>query len=138
MTERRPHDLFTAETVPELAERHLEEIAEARSRDAYMRLVRACESRPGGVDDAMLMLIADYARLENLKQLLIADINTRGLGREYFNSKQKYYKRNESIGDLKNAITQQAQLLKALKLTPEARKLDVAGVDIAGDELNDF
>lgn len=124
--------------IKDLATQHLEQLAEERSRDAYRRLVSACEAREGGADDAQLMLIADYARLEQLKQMLVADIDKRGLGAEYWNSKQRYYKRNESIGDLKNAIQQQSAILKALKLTPEARKLDVSPVDVAGDELDAF
>ena len=121
-----------------LQQKHLEELADERSRDAYRRLVAACEKREGGADDAQLMLIADYARMEMLKQMLIADIQTRGLGAEYYNSKQRYYKRNESIGDLKSCIQQQAAILKALKLTPEARKLDVAVVEVDEDGLDEF
>lgn len=114
---------------------HLEEITDSLARDAYGRLESAVLKRDGAVDDCSYMLIADYCRNEQLKQLLTKDINERGLGREVKNYRQSYYKPNESIAQLKNVIEQQRRLLNELKLTPASRKAETAALS---DELSEF
>lgn len=118
-----------------LKEKHFEELTDAAARDVYERLESACAKRDGAADDCSLMLIMDYCRNEQLKGLLVKDIEARGLGREVKNYRQNYYKPNESITQLKNVIEQQRKLLNELKLTPSSRKVDETPVE---DELSRF
>jgi len=118
-----------------IKEKHFETITEPTARDAYERLESAVMRRDGAVDDCSYMLIADYCRNEQLKQLLLSDIDARGLGREIKNYRQSYYKPNESISQLKGVIEQQRRILGELKLTPASRKAENVAID---DELSQF
>ena len=53
-----------------LKDRHFGFITSENARDIYERLAAACEKRAGGCDDACLLLIADYCRNEQLKEML--------------------------------------------------------------------
>ena len=118
-----------------LKDRHFDFITSENSRDVYERLAAACEKRPGGCDDACLLLIADYCRNEQLKKMLLSDIQARGLGREVNNYRQKYYKPNESVAHLRAVIEQQRKLLNELRLTPASNKAEQVTIN---DELQDF
>ncbi len=118
-----------------LKERHLQELSSENAKDIYARLYAAVERRDGEVSDGCLMLIMDYCRIEQLKELLNQDIAERGLGREVHNYRQTFYRENESVGKLHKCIDQQRKLLGDLKLTPASRKDAEAPLD---DELSRF
>ena len=120
---------------PSLKERHFEFITSENARDVYERLAAACEKRPGGCDDACLLLIADYCRNEQLKEMLLKDVQDRGLGREVKNYRQQYFKPNESVAHLRSVIEQQRKLLSELKLTPASNKAEQLSIT---DELSEF
>lgn len=112
-----------------LKKQHRLEITSERAWDAYTRLEKAVCARAGTVDDPARLLIADYARYEALKEILLADISDRGLGREVNNYRQKYYKPNESIKELRSVTEQQRKLLNELRLTPASRKEEQIRLD---------
>lgn len=114
---------------------HLEEIVSPRARDLYERLERACLARDGLCDDACLTLIADAARGEQIKEMLLKDIAERGLGSTYKNYRQSYYKPNESVKEIRAVMDQQRRILKELRLTPASRNADSVTVD---DGFGDF
>ena len=118
-----------------LKDRHFEFITSDNARDIYERLAAACEKRAGECDDAAQLLIADYCRNEQLKEMLLSDIQARGLGREVNNYRQKYYKPNESVAHLRSVIEQQRKLLSELKLTPASNKAEQVTIN---DELQEF
>lgn len=119
-----------------LKERHLAELKSENAKDIYARLLAAVESRDGQASDSCLMLIMDFCRIEQLKELLNADIAQRGLGSQVHNYRQTFYRENESVAKLHKCIDQQRKLLGDLKLTPASRK--DADAPIGGDELADF
>lgn len=106
----------------ELKAAHYEDITDPKARDMYERLCATCELRDGGTTDAQQMLIADCARFEQIKQMLIADIAKRGLGWEKKNGRQSYYQKNESVAQLRAYAEQQRKILAELRLTPNSQK----------------
>lgn len=73
--------------------------------------------------DAQQMLVADCARAEQIKQMLIADIGRRGLGWEKRNGRQTYYQKNDSVAQLRAYAEQQRKLMAELRLTPNSEKM---------------
>ena len=122
-------------SVQSLRDAHMAELTSARARDLYERLERACAVRDGACDDACLTLIADAARGEQIKEMLLKDIAERGLGSTFKNYRQSYYKPNESVKEVRAVMDQQRRILKELRLTPASRNADSAIVD---DGFSDF
>lgn len=120
----------------ELKTLHLQSISHPMAIDAYERLSAACESRAGGMSESEQMLIADYCRAEDVKQLMLADIAKRGLGKEKANGRQSYWQKNESVPGLRAQVEQQRKILNELKLTPASRKLDA--VPVEDDDFDKF
>lgn len=119
----------------ELKHMHMMSIEDPAAVSMYNMLCDACEGRDGGMADADQMLIADCARLEQTKQILIADIRERGIGQERKNGRQTYYQENKSVAAVRGVMEQQRKLLSELRLTPNSRKADVVAVN---DEFSDF
>ena len=111
-------------------------VTDERARDVYDRLCAACDAREGGMTVADQQVIGDYARAEQLKYLLDADILTRGIGKERHNGRQTYWEENKSIGRRQSTIEQQRKLLAELKLSAQSRKADTAPVVV--DDFDEF
>lgn len=118
-----------------LKEMHFAEITSERARALYEKLEAACAARDGACDEATLTLIADAARAEQMKELLQSDIRERGIGKEYSNYRQHYYRPNESVKELRAVMDQQRRILKELRLTPASRNAESVSLD---DGFSDF
>ena len=114
---------------------HFKRITDVMARKMYNRLCLACEKRPDGMTDPDQMLVADIAYAEQLKQMLQADIEKRGIGEERRNGRQVYWADNKSIPQLRACSEQQRKHLAELKLTPSGRKEKVVEVD---DDFDTF
>ncbi len=110
---------------------HFKRITDVMARKMYNRLCLACEKRPDGMTDPDQMLVADVAYAEQLKQLLIRDVEERGIGQERRNGRQVYWQENKSPAQIRAISEQQRKHLAELKLTPGGRK--AAAVEINDD-----
>ncbi len=119
----------------DLRNRHMLTITEDNAIELYDRLCLACDKREGGITDADQMIVADAARMEQMKQALLADIAERGVGEERYNGRQKYYQENKSVAQLRAYMEQQRKHLSELRLTPNSRK---AASVLLGDEFDEF
>lgn len=119
----------------ELKKRHFESILDEDVRCLYVSLCSACTGREGGMTDADQVLVADVARAEQIKKLLIEDIQKRGIGREYTNGRQRYYQENKSLAALRAQCEAQRKHLAELRLTPNSRKAQQAAIE---DEFAEF
>ena len=118
-----------------LRKEHYQRITDKRARHMYDRLCDACEKRPDGMTDADQMMVADVAYAEQIKQLLMDDIEQRGLGEECRNGRQKYWRDNKSPAQLRAYTEQQRKHLAELKLTPCKRQAAAIEID---DEFESF
>ena len=114
-----------------MRDQHFDRISNEKARAVYDALCDACERRPGGMTDADQMLVGDVAYAEQVKQMLMDDIATRGLGCERWNGRQKYWQENKSPAQLRAYCDQQRKHLAELRLTPNGRK--AAPVEISDD-----
>lgn len=121
----------------ELRTRHFERITDEKAMALYDMLCDACEKRPGGMSDPDQMLVADIAYAEQVKQMLMDDIKTRGLGQERWNGRQKYWQDNKSPAQLRAYCDQQRKHLAELKLTPAGRKAASMDIDDGFDDFPD-
>ena len=121
----------------ELRARHFERITDERAQAMYDMLCDACEKRPGGMSDPDQLLVADIAYAEQVKQMLMEDIKTRGLGQERWNGRQKYWQDNKSPAQLRAYCDQQRKHLAELKLTPAGRKAASMDIDDGFDDFPD-
>lgn len=119
-----------------IRERDFRVITDERARDIYDRLCAACDAREGGMTVADQQVIGDYARAEQLKYLLDADILERGIGKERHNGRQTYWEENKSLSRRQATIEQQRKLLAELKLSAQSRKADTAPVVV--DDFDEF
>lgn len=119
----------------ELQKMHFETITDAKARIMYDQLCAACEKRDGGMTDAHQMLVADCARAEQMKQMLIDDIAKRGLGYEKKNGRQTYWQKNDSVSQLRAYSEQQRKLLAELRLTPNSQKEPLLPIDDGFDDM---
>ena len=114
-----------------LKREHWQRITDERARKMYRRLCEACEKRADGLTIADQMLVADVAYAEQMKQLLMDDIQERGIGQERRNGRQVYWAENKSIAQLRAQSEFQRKHLAELKLTPNKRQ--AAAVEINDD-----
>lgn len=114
---------------------HMQTITEKNAVNMYEALCAACEMREGGMTDPDQMLVADIARAEQIKQMLIADIDARGIGGEHYNGRQRYWQENKSVAQVRAYAEQQRKHLSELRLTPNSRKAAPVMLD---DEFGDF
>ncbi len=114
---------------------HFRRITDPSARRMYNRLCDACEMREDGMTDADQILVADVAYTEQVKQLLIADIEKRGIGEERRNGRQVYWADNKSIPQLRACSEQQRKHLAELKLTPSKRHAAAVELD---DDFDNF
>lgn len=114
---------------------HFRRIVDGAARKMYNRLCLACEKRPEGMTDPDQMLVGDIAYTEQLKQILMNDIDARGVGCERRNGRQSYWSENKSISQLRACSEQQRKHMAELKLTPGGRKAQVVEVD---DDFDTF
>ena len=121
----------------ELRTRHFERITDEKAQAMYDMLCDACEKRPGGMSDPDQLLVADIAYAEQVKQMLMEDITTRGLGQERWNGRQKYWQDNKSPAQLRAYCDQQRKHLAELKLTPAGRKAASMDIDDGFDDFPD-
>lgn len=112
-----------------LREEHFETLASPIAKEAYDMLLDACEKREGGATDADQMLIYNYARAEDIKQICIEDMAKHGLGTERYNGRQHYFQENKAIGHERASAEQQRKILVELRLTPQARKALPVSID---------
>ena len=118
-----------------LKREHFKKITDPIARRMYNRLCDACERRPDGMTDPDQMLVADVAYAEQLKQLLIRDVEERGIGQERRNGRQVYWQENKSPAQLRAYTEQQRKHLGELKLTPAKRQAVTVEID---DEFENF
>ena len=116
---------------------HFRRITNTAARKMYNRLCLACEKRPDGMTDPDQMLVADIAYAEQVKQILMDDIDTRGAGCERRNGRQVYWAENKSIAQLRACSEQQRKHMAELKLTPGGRKEKVVEIDDDFDKFPD-
>lgn len=119
----------------QLREQHFQRITNENARGMYDRLCAACEQRPGGIAGADQMLIGDVAFAEQIKQLLMDDIATRGLSMKRYNGRQEYWQENRSPAQYRAYCDQQRKQLAELKLTPASRKAEQVTIE---DEFDKF
>ena len=103
----------------------------------YNRLCDACERRAEGITDPDQMLVADIAFAEQMKQILMDDITTRGIGQERRNGRQIYWAENKSPTQLRAFSEQQRKHLAELKLTPSKRQAAAVEIDDDFDRFPD-
>ena len=120
-----------------LRKEHFERIQDKRARHMYDRLCDACEKRPEGLTEPDQMLVADIAYAEQVKQVLMDDIDARGAGCERRNGRQVYWADNKSIGQLRACSEQQRKHMAELKLTPGGRKEKTVEIDDDFDRFPD-
>ena len=118
-----------------LKREHFKKITDPIARRMYNRLCDACDRRPDGMTDPDQMLVADVAYAEQLKQLLIRDVEERGIGQERRNGRQVYWQENKSPAQIRAISEQQRKHLAELKLTPSGRKEKTVEVD---DDFDTF
>lgn len=112
-----------------------EHVTDERARAVYDMLCRACENRDDGMTDADQLLVGDYAYAEQLKRLHREDVLKRGIGKNYSNGRQSYYKENPSIKEIRDQTKLQADILDRLKLSAKARKATPGDID---DDFDTF
>lgn len=110
-------------------------ISSERARTLYDRLCRACDTRDDGITDADQAIVGDIAYEEQIKELLEADIQERGIGKEQRNGRQTYWAENKSLGQLRAYSEQQRKQLSELRLTPVRRKAAVVNIE---DDFDSF
>ena len=120
-----------------LKREHWQRITDERARKMYRRLCEACERRADGLTIADQMLVADVAYAEQMKQLLMDDIQERGIGGERHNGRQRYYQENKSLAQLRSFNELQRKHLAELKLTPSGRKAAAVEIDAEFDRFPD-
>ena len=121
----------------ELREEHFSRITDEKARHMYDYLCDACDRREGGMTDPDQMLVADVAYAEQVKELLMADIAVRGIGREVRNGRQTYWQDNKSLGHFRAYCDQQRKHLAELKLTPGGRKAASVEIDDGFDSFGE-
>lgn len=119
----------------EIRAEHFERITNEKARAMYDRICDACERRPGGMTDPDQLLVGDVAYAEQVKQMLMDDIEKRGLGQERSNGRQRYWQENKSPAQLRAYCDQQRKHLAELRLTPSGRKAASVEID---DEFESF
>ena len=120
-----------------LKREHFQRITDPRARRMYNRLCDACERRAEGITDPDQMLVADIAFAEQMKQILMDDITTRGIGCERRNGRQVYWAENKSPAQLRAFSEQQRKHLAELKLTPSKRQAAAVEIDDDFDRFPD-
>ena len=118
-----------------LRREHFRRIEDKRARHMYDYLCDACEKRAEGMTDPDQMLVADIAYAEQVKQLLMDDIATRGIGQERRNGRQVYWAENKSTAQYRAFSEQQRKHLGELKLTPSKRQAAAVEID---DDFDSF
>ena len=118
-----------------LKREHFKKITDPIARRMYNRLCDACEKREDGLTDPDQMLVADVAYAEQLKQLLIQDVEKRGIGEERRNGRQMYWQENKSPAQIRAITEQQRKHLAELKLPPAKRHAAAVGIN---DDFDDF
>ena len=121
----------------QLKREHYQRITDPLARKMYNRLCDACERRQEGMTDPDQMLVADIAYAEQMKQALMKDIEERGLGREYSNGRQRYYRENRSPAQIRAFSEQQRKHMAELRLTPGGRKAATVELDDDFDRFPD-
>ena len=112
-----------------LKDRHMIKITDDDAIAMYNNLCLACENREGGMTDADQMIVADICHLEQTKQMLLLDIEKRGVGEERYNGRQKYYQENKSVAQARSHMEQIRRHMDTLKLTVTGRKAAAANYD---------
>lgn len=121
----------------EMREEHWQRIRDERARAMYDRLCAACDEREDGITDPDQMIVADVAYAEQVKQMLMDDIDQRGVGQERRNGKQTYWQDNRSLQTYKAYAEQQRKQLSELRLTPVRRKASAVVIEDDFDQFPD-
>lgn len=90
--------------------------------------------RNGVVGEFYVDLINDYMALWDVKNKLIADIETKGVSIKYQNGENQWgYKKNDSVGELQRTNNQMLRILEHLGLKPS--KADTENFDPSDLEM---
>ena len=114
---------------------------EARKAPIRDRLLRQYEAAHGEVTDAARLLLDKAAYLELLADEAERELNERGLRESYpISTYRNGSRENKSLGMLLKIQTQQAKLLRELRLLPGGRKsaADEADDDEPSDDIGDY
>ena len=114
---------------------------EARKAPIRDRLVKQYEGIHGEVTDAARLLLDKAAYLELLADEAERELNERGLRESYpISTYRNGSRENKSLGMLLKIQTQQAKLLRELRLLPGGRKAatDEADDDEPSDDIGDY
>lgn len=120
-----------------MREEHWQRITDERARTLYDRLCAACDGREDGITDPDQMIVADVAYAEQIKQMLMDDISTRGIGQERRNGRQTYWQDNRSLQTYRAYAEQQRKQLSELRLTPVRRKAQAVAIEDDFDAFPD-
>ncbi len=120
-----------------MREEHWQRITDERARMLYDRLCAACDEREDGITDPDQMIVADVAYAEQIKQMLMDDISTRGIGQERRNGRQTYWQDNRSLQTYRAYAEQQRKQLSELRLTPVRRKAQAVAIEDDFDAFPD-
>ena len=114
---------------------------EARKAPIRDRLIKQYEAAHGEVTDAARLLLDKAAYLELLADEAERELNERGLRESYpISTYRNGSRENKSLGMLLKIQTQQARLLRELRLLPGGRKAaaDEADDDEPSDDIGDY
>lgn len=114
---------------------------EARKAPIRDRLIKQYEGIHGEVTDAARLLLDKAAYLELLADEAERELNERGLRESYpISTYRNGSRENKSLGMLLKIQTQQARLLRELRLLPGGRKsaADEADDDEPSDDIGDY
>lgn len=84
------------------------------------------------------LILHNIAILEDQKQALLLDIQTRGVNVPFQQGKQKMFMENKSVGMLNKVTEQQKRLLVEMNGTPRSAKISRAKDAGKPDTLDDF
>ena len=114
---------------------------EAKKAPIKDRLIKQYEAAHGEVTDAARLLLDKAAYLELLADEAERELNERGLRESYpISTYRNGSRENKSLGMLLKIQTQQARLLRELRLLPGGRKsaADEADDDEPSDDIGDY
>ncbi len=86
--------------------------------------------RSGVIGEYYVDLISDYMSLWDVKNALIADIETKGVSLRYQNGENQWgYKKNDSVGELQRTNNQMLNILRHLDLNSSRAESDTYSDD---------
>lgn len=90
------------------------------------------------LNDSTILIVNNFAYLEQMKQMFHLDINQRGVMELFKNGSQEYYKENKSVANVLKIVESQRKLQAELKLTPATDKKITEVIEEKVDEFDEF